>query len=72
MMAKPQIFLETIHAVKGGEADNVLLLTDMSRRTYQNLQYEPDDENRVLYVGCTRAKKNLFILTPRTLQRYRI
>jgi DNA helicase-2/ATP-dependent DNA helicase PcrA len=59
---RPRIKLSTIHAAKGGEADNVLLLSDMSRRTWEDWQRFPDDEHRVFYVGATRAKHNLRIV----------
>ena len=51
----PRISLSTIHGVKGGEQDNVVL-TDLSRNTQVNYEKNPDDENRLFYVGATRAK----------------
>jgi superfamily I DNA/RNA helicase len=57
-----RIKIETIHSVKGDEADNVILLTDISKQVSLNLQNNPDSEHRVFYVGATRAKQNLFIL----------
>jgi DNA helicase-2/ATP-dependent DNA helicase PcrA len=65
----PRITISTIHGSKGGEADNVLLITDMSPKTYNSYQENQDDEVRVFYVAMTRTKKNLHIITPRT-QRY--
>lgn len=65
----PRITISTIHGSKGGEADNVLLITDMSPKTYNGYQENQDDEIRVFYVAMTRTKKNLHIITPRT-QRY--
>jgi DNA helicase II / ATP-dependent DNA helicase PcrA len=65
----PRISISTIHGSKGGEADNVLLITDMSPKTYVGYQENQDDELRVFYVAATRTKKNLHIITPRT-QRY--
>ena len=65
----PRISISTIHGSKGGEADNVLLITDMSPKTYIGYQENQDDELRVFYVAATRTKKNLHIITPRT-QRY--
>ena len=55
------VTISSIHGVKGGEADNVVVMLDMSRNTYKNYIINPDSELRVLYVACTRAKKNLFI-----------
>ena len=65
----PRIRLSTIHAAKGGEADNVILLTDISSRVYKSFQDNPDDESRVFYVGLTRAKENLYLIEPQT-QKY--
>jgi DNA helicase-2/ATP-dependent DNA helicase PcrA len=63
---EPRIKVSTIHGVKGGEADNVLLLTDMARRSWDEMHRRPDDEHRVWYVAVTRARKNLYIMQPRT------
>lgn len=65
----PRIRLSTIHGAKGGEADNVVLLTDMARRTYQEMERFPDDEARVFYVGITRAKQTLHVIEPQKYSR---
>ena len=44
----PRITLSTIHGVKGGESQNVVLLTDLSKNTQSNYERYPDDENRLL------------------------
>ena len=62
---KPRIVLSTIHGVKGGEAQNVILLTDLSLNTQKGYERNPDDENRLFYVGATRAKENLHIIEPK-------
>lgn len=62
----PRIHINTIHAVKGGEADNVLLLTDMTTKTHGGMQTSPDNEHRVWYVGATRCKEGLHIVLPHT------
>ena len=69
---QPRIRLSTIHAAKGGEATNVVLLTDITNRVYKNYQKNPDDENRVFYVGMTRAKENLFLIEPKTTRCFQI
>lgn len=56
-----RVIISTIHAVKGGEADNVLLLADMNMRVMQDYLSNPDQELRVWYVAVTRAKENLFV-----------
>lgn len=61
---RPRINISTIHGVKGGEADNVILLPDMAYRTYMEFQANPDDEHRVFYVGATRARDSLYVCAP--------
>ena len=68
----PRIRLSTIHGSKGAEADNVVLMTDVSYKTWKNLVKDDDDEHRVFYVGITRVKNNLFIVNPQTEYSYRI
>lgn len=58
----PQILVSTIHYVKGGEADNVSILLDATDRTKNNVFYDIDEELRVLYVGITRTRENLFLV----------
>lgn len=60
----PKVTIQTIHGVKGGEADHVILLPDMSRRTYDDYVKNPVDELRVAYVAVTRAKEKLSIISP--------
>lgn len=69
---QPRIRLSTIHAAKGGEATNVVLLTDITTRVYKNYQQNPDDENRVFYVGVTRTKENLYLIEPKSPRCYQI
>jgi superfamily I DNA/RNA helicase len=61
----PRIHLSTIHSVKGGEKQNVVLLTDLTHNTNKAYEKNPDDENRLFYVGATRAKENLHIIQPK-------
>ena len=58
----PRITASTIHGAKGGEADNVVLFTDLSPAADNAMRVNPDDMHRVFYVGITRTKKNLFII----------
>jgi DNA helicase-2/ATP-dependent DNA helicase PcrA len=60
-LSNKNIRVETIHTAKGDEADNVILLTDITKRVKENLNDNPDSEHRCFYVGATRAKKNLFL-----------
>ena len=64
---EPRILLSTIHGVKGGEADNVVLLTDLSNNTQKSYERYPDDENRLFYVGATRAKDHLHVIKPKDI-----
>lgn len=62
----------TIHSSKGAEADNVILLLDITKNVLTNLQNNPDSEHRVFYVGCTRAKKALHIVHSRSKYAYSV
>jgi superfamily I DNA/RNA helicase len=66
----PQILVSTIHHVKGGEADNVAIMLDATRRTKGNVFNDIDEELRVLYVGVTRTKQNLFLIDSKNGQGY--
>lgn len=68
----PRIRLSTIHGSKGGEADRVVLLTDMATRTEAEYALRPDDEHRTWYVALTRARKCLQIIEPATFRFYEI
>ena len=61
---EPKINLSTIHMAKGGECDNVMLMTDLSRANKEEMEIDSDDTNRVFYVGATRAKQSLHIINP--------
>ena len=62
---KVPIKLSTIHGAKGGEADNVLLIGDLSTKFAQEYDKNSDDINRLLYVGITRAKQSLHFVLPK-------
>ena len=65
----PRIILSTIHGAKGGEADNVLLLPDITKSAADHDDINPDELHRLFYVAVTRAKKSLHILEPRNYDR---
>ena len=67
---QPRIKISTIHGAKGGESDNVLLLSDIAPQTYDSMVDNEDDEHRVWYVAATRAKDSLHIVEPRTPMYY--
>lgn len=60
------IDISTYHASKGREADIVILVTDCYLRTWEDQNINPDVENRLCYVGITRAKKEAIIVSPLT------
>jgi DNA helicase-2/ATP-dependent DNA helicase PcrA len=70
-VSNPRIRLSTIHAAKGGEADNVVVFTDISVKTWNELYSRPDGENRAFYVAVTRTRKNLHIVQPNTSKFFR-
>ena len=47
------------------EKQNVVLLTDLTHNTNKAYEKNPDDENRLFYVGATRAKENLHVIQPK-------
>lgn len=65
----PRITASTIHGSKGGEADNVILFTDLSPAADTQFQRNPDDTHRVFYVAVTRAKQNLYIVDAEDVSR---
>lgn len=74
VVAAPKVRIGTIHSTKGQEADNVIVLTSVGRRTREgeeNSEKRFAEERRVEYVAVTRARKKLVIAhDPR--ERYRM
>lgn len=66
----PRVRVDTIHASKGGEAERVVIMSDMAVRTYSEYHDAPEDEARVFYVGVTRAREELCIVAPATRNHY--
>lgn len=62
----PQILVSTIHHVKGGEARNVAVMLDATKKTKNNVYNDIDEELRILYVAVTRARENLFLIDSKT------
>jgi len=60
-----RIKLSTIHGAKGGEADNVMLLMDLSPKFAMEYAGNGDNVTRLFYVGITRAKKTLHLVLPK-------
>ena len=60
-----RIWLSTIHAIKGGEEDNVILSLHQGSKVQKSISLsvdKQDEEHRVWYVGVTRARNNLYKL----------
>ena len=75
--ADARIWVSTIHAIKGGEEDNVILCLDLGDKVIKSMnqsQDKKDEEHRVWYVAYTRAKNNLykFILNNKERKTYPI
>jgi hypothetical protein len=65
----PRIKMSTIHGAKGGEADNVLLLQDLTGAAIETFSHDPDELHRLFYTGATRAKRELHVLDPKNFDR---
>jgi len=62
LKVEPRVALSTIHKAKGGEADNVAVLLDLSPAQKLNAVLNADSLHRQFYVAVTRAKENLFLI----------
>lgn len=64
VVCEPRIRVGTIHSVKGAEAENVAVLSSITKPTYEAAQTQEgfNAEQRVWYVGTTRASRRLVIL----------
>ena len=69
---EPRVTLSTIHQQKGGEADNVVVSLDIGKMAYEEYRVNPVNEHRLFYVAFSRAKENLYIITPQSREAYRI
>lgn len=70
LLDDPSISVNTVHGVKGGEADNVMINPDMAWKSFKDFQKDGDDEHRVAYVAVSRSRNNLFVLRPQTKNFY--
>jgi DNA helicase-2/ATP-dependent DNA helicase PcrA len=64
LASNSRIRVGTVHSVKGMEADNVALVTTISKRVDESMsdRDQHDEECRIAYVGVTRARRNLYIV----------
>jgi DNA helicase-2/ATP-dependent DNA helicase PcrA len=68
LLSRPRVRVSTIHGAKGGQADHVVVMKEMARRTYADMRREPEDEVRVWYVGVTRAREKVTIVESQVQQ----
>jgi DNA helicase-2/ATP-dependent DNA helicase PcrA len=61
---EPRVILGTIHSVKGGEAETVVVAPDLSPSAMEELDANPDYVRRLMYVACTRTKRDLVLCRP--------
>ena len=59
----PTVRLSTIHASKGMEADRVIIINAMGDKTRTSYYQDVENEIRTFYVGITRTKKRLDIVS---------
>jgi len=63
----PQVVVGTIHSVKGGEADVVFLMPDLSMAGNEEWRGSARSQaavRRLFYVGMTRARETLILCAP--------
>jgi superfamily I DNA/RNA helicase len=60
----PKIIIDTIHSVKGDEADHVVLYSkgNYPSNFHNKSREDKTNERKVWYTGATRAKKSLHLL----------
>lgn len=65
---EPTVRVGTVHSAKGSEADNVVYLTTTSKQVAEGQVCGEgwDEERRVEYVACTRARRRLIVARERT------
>ena len=72
LIKEPRITVSTIHGVKGGEADNVVIMQQLSSRTYRNWIDRDPQEIRTLFTAMSRARDRLYFLSKSNEISYRI
>lgn len=66
----PRITVSTIHSAKGGEAHTVVIVPNLTRRSWKALigsdTADEEDEFRLAYVAASRARERVILVQPRT------
>jgi hypothetical protein len=70
ILDKPHVHISTIHRVKGGQANRVILLSDTAKAADKAFTTNNDDESRVFYTGITRTYEDLVVVQPRKKYHY--
>lgn len=68
----PRITASTIHGVKGGEADNVVIMQQLTRRTHRAWIEGDPQELRTLFTAMSRAKERLIFLNSQNQISYQV
>jgi superfamily I DNA/RNA helicase len=63
LLDNPKIHISTVHRVKGGQANTVVLLSDTAKAS-EHFASNPDEEIRVFYTAITRTFQDLIIVQP--------
>jgi superfamily I DNA/RNA helicase len=65
ILDKPNIHISTIHRVKGGQANTVVLLSETAKAGERMAtSTNTDEETRVFYTGITRTYQDLIVVQP--------
>ena len=65
LYSEPRVAISTIHQAKGGEAENVAVLLDLSPSQKRHSMLHPDGLHRQFYVAVTRALDSLYLVQSR-------
>jgi len=72
LIKEPRITVSTIHGVKGGEADNVVIWQKLTGLTYKSWLKADPQEYRTLFTAMSRAREQLIFLDTRSKQQYNV
>lgn len=62
----PKIIIGTIHSVKGGEADTVIVFPDIPAAGWDDFEKNQDAIRRLFYVAVTRARDTVVLCAPQS------